>query len=638
MDLQNKIALGTAIFGSTNIDTGASRSSAEVVSDAVNGEVDVIMKDDEGNDQVVTIPCDGDLRTGDSATILIQDGVATALSAGGAGERARQETETAQDTATQAATDATAAKDKATQAADAATAAKDTATQAADAATAAKDKAEDAAAAATTAQSTAKNAAAAASTAQTTAKQAADAASAEARRAQSAEEEALTAAQNAGLAASTAQAAADAAKSVADTAKTTADKTAKYFYYDSLGAHVISGDTADHNNLLLTNDAVYIRDGETTVSKFAETSCSLNKGAYSIDTYVNSSTNTTVWAGAEKDWGTSYTGKTVLLRDLVAFNYTKSGSTYQLLCTASSASITSSSSGTFTAQVHVGSDNSNIALTTTIHGGTIVVGNSYTDSINLVGTSIKANNNNIGLLAYPVGAIYISTTSTSPATLFGGTWTQLSAGQFLIAAGSSDYKAGDTGGSTSHSHTVSSHSHTMSHTHGIASHSHTMAHTHTLSHTHTVASHTHTMAHTHTYGLRLGAHYSAFVSSQGSNTFDLWNGSAWQKSDTGASDQATISFNTPVANGSGTTSKAISRPSKTCATSASSAASTGSASPSTGAASTSTTSGASATNTGSTSASTNSQSTTNTGSTAVNTTSANNLPPYLAVYMWKRTA
>lgn len=44
---------------------------------------------------------------------------------------------------------------------------------------------------------------------------------------------------------------------------------------------------------------------------------------------------------------------------------------------------------------------------------------------------------------YPVGALYISMESTSPAYLFGGTWQQIS-DRFLLAAGS--YTAGSTGG------------------------------------------------------------------------------------------------------------------------------------------------------------------------------------------------
>lgn len=63
---------------------------------------------------------------------------------------------------------------------------------------------------------------------------------------------------------------------------------------------------------------------------------------------------------------------------------------------------------------------------------------------------------------YPVGSIYLSVNSTSPATLFGGTWTQIQ-DTFLLAAGST-YTAGATGGSATHTLTVDempSHSHTF---------------------------------------------------------------------------------------------------------------------------------------------------------------------------------
>lgn len=48
--------------------------------------------------------------------------------------------------------------------------------------------------------------------------------------------------------------------------------------------------------------------------------------------------------------------------------------------------------------------------------------------------STKATIADIVNYLYPVGAIYISTVSTSPATLFGGTWTQIK-GRFLFATG-----------------------------------------------------------------------------------------------------------------------------------------------------------------------------------------------------------
>jgi microcystin-dependent protein len=47
---------------------------------------------------------------------------------------------------------------------------------------------------------------------------------------------------------------------------------------------------------------------------------------------------------------------------------------------------------------------------------------------------------------YPVGSIYMSVDSTSPAIRFGGTWERIE-NTFLLAAGS-NYTAGSTGGST----------------------------------------------------------------------------------------------------------------------------------------------------------------------------------------------
>lgn len=52
----------------------------------------------------------------------------------------------------------------------------------------------------------------------------------------------------------------------------------------------------------------------------------------------------------------------------------------------------------------------------------------------------------IGLLAYPVGAVYISYVSTSPASLFGGTWTAITGRFPYFNAGTA------TGGSNTHAH------------------------------------------------------------------------------------------------------------------------------------------------------------------------------------------
>lgn len=74
------------------------------------------------------------------------------------------------------------------------------------------------------------------------------------------------------------------------------------------------------------------------------------------------------------------------------------------------------------------------------------------------------------LAAYPVGAYYMSSDSTSPAVLFGGTWTQIQ-NRFIYAAGSG-YPVNSTGGSATKTlvtDNIPSHSHSCgsagSHTH-----------------------------------------------------------------------------------------------------------------------------------------------------------------------------
>lgn len=53
-------------------------------------------------------------------------------------------------------------------------------------------------------------------------------------------------------------------------------------------------------------------------------------------------------------------------------------------------------------------------------------------------------------IVYPVGSIYMSVNSTSPASLFGGTWERIK-DRFLLAAGDT-YSAGSTGGNAEHTH------------------------------------------------------------------------------------------------------------------------------------------------------------------------------------------
>lgn len=55
---------------------------------------------------------------------------------------------------------------------------------------------------------------------------------------------------------------------------------------------------------------------------------------------------------------------------------------------------------------------------------------------------------------YPVDSIYISTNSTSPASLYGGSWERYGTGRALISASDTDpdFTAGTTGGSKKHFH------------------------------------------------------------------------------------------------------------------------------------------------------------------------------------------
>lgn len=61
---------------------------------------------------------------------------------------------------------------------------------------------------------------------------------------------------------------------------------------------------------------------------------------------------------------------------------------------------------------------------------------------------IKHHQDSIFDLVYPVGSIYMSVNNINPGTLFGGTWVQIE-DKFLLSAGNT-YTAGDIGGSASH--------------------------------------------------------------------------------------------------------------------------------------------------------------------------------------------
>lgn len=99
-------------------------------------------------------------------------------------------------------------------------------------------------------------------------------------------------------------------------------------------------------------------------------------------------------------------------------------------------------------------------LTTTVNTLSGNVSTATTTANNAQSTAnsaLNVANSKIGAsdlldLVYPIGSIYLSVGSTSPSTLFGGTWTQIK-DTFLLGAGD-DYTLGDTGGEATHTLTI----------------------------------------------------------------------------------------------------------------------------------------------------------------------------------------
>ncbi|OGS54972.1 MAG: hypothetical protein A2Y20_07720 [Firmicutes bacterium GWF2_51_9] len=227
-----------------------------------------------------------------------------------------------------------------------------------------------------------------------------------------------------------------------------------------------------------------------------------------------------------------------------------------------------------------------------------------------VTSAIQTQLNAFWNLMYPIGALYLSVLATSPSVLFGGTWVQIS-DKFLLAGGPT-YSPGTNGGAASHTHT------SAAHTHAIASHSHSSAaHMHSIaSHSHSSAAHTHVIpAHNHTL-------VAGFAMIRG-NTGYIYNrqkavSPAWTESHKNAGAWAASSSSNSAATELGGTTDNTG-----LTTDATTPGNTGS----TALTSDSTTPG----NTGSTGLTTDATTPGSTGSTS-------NLPPYLAVYVWKRTA
>jgi len=223
--------------------------------------------------------------------------------------------------------------------------------------------------------------------------------------------------------------------------------------------------------------------------------------------------------------------------------------------------------------------------------------------------TLQTQLNNIWKTIYPVGSLYLSTVATNPATLFGGTWEQIQ-DKFMLAAGAT-YPAGSSGGNASHAHTSSAH------THSVAAHTHdSAAHTHTInSHSHTSAAHTHALAaHSHT----LGAGYALIRGLSGYLYYrQLSSGiAAWTDTykSTGTMTTSTTQNYSATALGGETDDTSLTTNSTTPVATGTTSLTTNSTTPA---------------DTSATALTSDSTTPANTGSTA-------HLPPYLAVYVYKR--
>ena len=134
------------------------------------------------------------------------------------------------------------------------------------------------------------------------------------------------------------------------------------------------------------------------------------------------------------------------------------------LATARTISLTGDATGSATFN---GSANISITASVSALAGKAALAGSPTQSFSAVTASVGTNTTQVATTAfvqaamiavYPVGAIFISTVSTNPNTLFGfGTWAAFAAGRTLVGLTSSDADfdtSGETGGAKTHTLTT----------------------------------------------------------------------------------------------------------------------------------------------------------------------------------------
>lgn len=88
----------------------------------------------------------------------------------------------------------------------------------------------------------------------------------------------------------------------------------------------------------------------------------------------------------------------------------------------------------------------------------------YKNNMYLDTKGIVHNQKVLADILYPVGSVYLSVNSTSPATLFGGTWTQIK-DAYLLTVGSTYTTSKATGGSWTSGSTTLTVDQIPSHTH-----------------------------------------------------------------------------------------------------------------------------------------------------------------------------
>ena len=254
-----------------------------------------------------------------------------------------------------------------------------------------------------------------------------------------------------------------------------------------------------------------------------------------------------------------------------------------------------------------------------LYWGTQKIGEVHTENHEHIWVDI----NNI----YPIGSVYISVTSSNPSELFGGTWERIQ-DTFLLAAGNT-YTAGSTGGAAnitlttnqipSHNHSIGAHSHGLnSHTHSIGAHAHGLN-----SHTHSIPALSGTAASNgaHTHGDPSGRKFmftNGDVAVNGTGRQGVSTGGDWyyvygQTSSTGIWEGSVTSSNGAHTHSVTTTAN--------------------------------TSGGPSTTNTANNTAFTSGEASGNTADNVAFNSGFNgngeaheNMPPYLAVYIWKRVA